>query len=358
LEYFVYIGTHTNTGSAGIYGCGFETTTGALSRIGLVAETENPSFLVVHPNGRFLYAVNEIGTFEGKSSGSVSAFAISPETGKLTLMGRVASMGAMPAYVSFDKLGRHVLVANYEGGSVAVFPIAKDGRLDAPSAFVDHAQVSRQTGELRVSHAHAIRVSNDNRFAIAADLGLDQLLTYGFDPSSGSLTSHEPKFAELLPGAGPRHLIFHPSGTFLYVVNELDSTVTVFSFEPTSGTLRSRQTISTLPESFASLNSTAEILIDQAGKVLYISNRGHDSIAVFEIDANSGILTLIEHVLSGGQTPRNFALDPSGRWLFAANQDSNNVVLFHIDQESGRLSRSAHALQVISPVCVTFAPGF
>jgi 6-phosphogluconolactonase len=358
LNYFVYIGTYTGSGSDGIYGYRFDAVTGDCERIGLVAKAENPSFLAVHPSGKFLYAVNEIGDFEGKSSGSVSAFAIDPNSGELKLLGKVASLGAMPAYVSLDKRGRYALVANYEGGSVAVFPVGESGDLEAPAAFVDHTEFSRKAGSQKSSHAHAITVSNDNRFAIAADLGLDQLLIYRFDETRGLLGPHQPPAAQLKPGAGPRHLSFHPTGKWLYVANELDSTATAFSYQAGTGELSNLQTISTLPASFTGRNSTAEIRVDQKGRFLYVSNRGHDSIAIFAIDSGTGRLTATEQVAAGGRTPRNFALDPSGNWVFAANQESNTVVLFGLNQDHGRFTESLHTLEVNSPVCVGFAPRF
>jgi 6-phosphogluconolactonase len=356
LDYFVYIGTYTGSGSQGIYGYRFDAITGDFERIGLAAEAENPSFLAVHPHGRFLYAVNEIADFEGQSSGSVSAFAIDPHSGELKLSGKIASLGAMPAYVSLDRRGRYALVANYQGGSVAVFPVAESGGLLAPSAFVDHTEASRKAGSQKSSHAHAIRVAKDNKFAIAADLGLDQLLVYRFDETRGLLSPHQPAAAELKPGAGPRHLSFHPNGKWLYVANEFDSTVTAFSYHAEAGALRHLETMSTLPPGFAGRNSPAEILVDQKGGFLYVSNRGHDSIAVFAIDSGSGRLTAIEQVPTGGRTPRNFALDPTGNWMFAANQDSNQVVLFALNQDRGRLTPSLNTLPVGSPVCIAFAP--
>jgi 6-phosphogluconolactonase len=356
LEYLVYIGTYTGSGSEGIYGYRFDAMSGGFERIGLAAEAENPSFLAVHPNGKFLYAVNEIENFAGQSSGSVSAFAIDPRSGELKLLGKIASLGAMPAYVSLDQRGRYALVANYQGGSVAVFPVSESGDLLAPSAFVDHNEASRKAGSQKPSHAHAIRVSKDNQFAIAADLGLDQLLVYRFDETRGLLGSHQPPAAQLKPGAGPRHLSFHPNGKWLYVANELDSTVTAFSYQ--DGGLDDLETMSTLPAGFAGRNSPAEILVDQEGRFLYVSNRGHDSIAVFAIDSASGRLTAIEHIPTGGRTPRNFALDPTGNWMFAANQDSSQVVLFALHQDRGRLTANPNTLEVSSPVCIAFAPAF
>ena len=355
-NYFVYIGTYTGKTSKGIYAYRFNTGSGETTPIGLVAETESPSFLAVHPSGRFLYAVNEIDQFGGQPSGAVSAFSVDARTGQLVLLNQVSSRGAGPAHVSLDRSGKYVLVANYGGGSVAVFPVSTDGRLRESSAFVQHAgssvNVERQAGP----HAHAIVVSNDNRFALVPDLGLDELLIYEFDAGKGSLTPNDPKFARTAPGAGPRHIAFHPNGKFVYVLNELDSTVSTLSYDAQHGVLQNRQTLSTLPKGFHGENSTAEILVDSKGEHLYLSNRGHDSISVFDIDSRNGALRPVQDVSSGGRKPRSFTIDPTGKWLFAANQDSENIVVFRIDVSTGQLTRTSHNLQVPSPVCVAFAP--
>lgn len=355
-KYFVYVGTYTGEGSKskGIYAYRYDSATSELSPIGLVAETINPSFLAVHPNHRFLYAVNEITSYKGQSSGGVSAFAIDRATGKLTFLNEVPSRGADPCYVTIDKGGKYVLVANYTGGSVATFPILDDGRLGEASAFVRHtghgANPERQEGP----HAHSIDLSPDNRFALVDDLGLDELLVYHFDSAKGSLTPNDPKFAKLDPGAGPRHFAFHPNGKFAYVISEMQGSVTAFAYDATSGALHSLQTISTLPKGFSGSIEDAEIEVHPSGKFLYASNRGHDSIAEFAIDASKGTLTLVDIVPTGGKTPRSFEIDPTGSLLFAANEDSNNIVIFRIDTETGRLTPSGKPLDVGKPVCVKF----
>ena len=351
-EYLVYVGTYTGAGSEGIYAYRFDPATGETSSVGLVAATDNPSFLAVDPNGRFLYAVNELDTFRNKSTGAVSVFAIDRESGQLKLLQQVSSLGGGPAYVSLDKSARYLMVANYNGGNVAVFPIGKDGRLGRHSAFVQDVGSSVNPKRQAGPHAHSIQVTNDNRFAIAADLGLDKLLVYRFNANTGSLTPGTPKFVEVDPGAGPRHVAFAPSGKFVYVVNEMASTVTVFAYKPGPGTLHRIQTIPALPKNFAGKNIAAEIVVDAKGRFLYVSNRGNDSIAVFSINPDNGNLKSLEWVPSGGRTPRNFVIDPTGQWLFAANQDSNNILLFQIDQRSGRLIPTDRSLQVVSPVCV------
>jgi 6-phosphogluconolactonase len=351
-EYLVYVGTYTGRGSEGIYACRFDPATGEAGPVGLAAAADNPSFLSVDPNGRFLYAVNELDTFRNEPTGAVSVFAIDRESGTLKLLQQISSLGGGPAHVSLDGSARYLMVANYNGGNVAVFPIGNDGRLGRHSAFVQHVGSSVDPKRQAGPHAHSIQVASDNRFAMAADLGIDKLLVYRFDADTGSLTPGSPGFVEVDPGAGPRHVAFAPSGKFVYVVNEMASTITVFAYKPGPGTLRGIQTIPTLPRNFSGKNTAAEIAVDAKGRFLYVSNRGDDSIAAFTIDPDKGILKFLERVPSGGRTPRNFVIDPTGTWLFAANQGSNNIKLLRIDKKSGRLTPTPRSLKVVSPVCV------
>jgi 6-phosphogluconolactonase len=307
----------------------------------------------VHPNHRFLYAVNEVGNYQGEKSGAVSAFAIDRASGKLTLLNQVASKGADPCYITVDKTGKFVLVANYSGGSVAVFPVLEDGRLGDASAFVQHKGHGSNPERQEGPHAHSIDLSSENRFAIVDDLGLDETLVYKFDSAKGSLTPNDPPFAKADPGAGPRHFAFAPNGKFAYVINEMGSSVSALSFDGTAGVLRPLQTISTLPKGFVKPNDDAEIEVHPSGKFLYASNRGHDSIAVFAIDAK-GTLTLIENVPTKGQTPRSFEIDPTGKLLLAENEKSDNIVVFRIDGKTGRLTPTSKVLEVVEPVCVKF----
>ena len=352
----VYVGTYTDKGSKGIYAYRFDPVSGESDVIGLVAETPNPSFLAVDPSHKYLYAVNEIDNFNGSRSGAVSVFAVDRTSGRLTLVQQVSSLGADPAHVSLDKTGKYLLVANYTSGNIAVFPIEKDGRLGPRSAFVQHAGSSVNKERQAGPHAHEIQSSNDNQFVLTADLGLDELLVYRFNPTTGSLTPNDPAFAKISAGSGPRHFSTSPSGKFVYLVNEMASTVTVFSYTASSGKLQEQQTISTLPADFKGENTTAEISVDAQGKFLYASNRGDDSIAVFGIDPSSGKLSFMERVPTGGKTPRHFTLDPTGKWLFAANQDSNSITIFSVDPNNGRLTATSPVLQVATPVCVAFAP--
>jgi len=352
--YLVCVGTYTGPQSQGIYAYRFDSRTGRLTLLGLAAETANPSFLTVDPSGRFLYAVNEVGAFAGQKSGAVSAFAIDRETGKLTFLNQVSSRGSGPCHVSLDRTAKHVLVANYGGGSVAVFPVLADGGLGEATAFVRHRGHSMDPDRQEGAHAHAIETSPDNRFVLAADLGLDRLLVYHFDAARGTLAANDPPAAQVSPGAGPRHFAFASNGKFIYVINEMGSSVTVFSYNAARGALQELQTISTLPADFHGQNDDAEVAVHPSGRFLYASNRGHDSIAVFAIDAQKGTLSPIEHVPTEGKTPRNFAIDPTGLHLIAANQNSNSLVVFRIDPQTGRLKGTGQVIEVPSPVCVTF----
>ena len=356
-KYLVYVGTYTEEGSTskGIYAYRFDPSTAEITSLGLAAQTVNPSFLAVHPNHRFLYAVNEVKTYAGQKSGAVSAFAIDRATGKLTLLNEVASKGADPCYITVDKTGKYVLVANYAGGSVAVFPVLEDGRLGEASAFVQHTGHGTNPERQAGPHAHSIDLSPDNRFAIVDDLGLDETLVYKFDSTTGSLAA-DPKLAKADPGAGPRHFAFHPNGKLAYVIDEMGSAVAVFRYDSNSGALRPLRTTSTLPGSFSGHNTAAEIQVHPSGKFLYASNRGHDSIAVFAIDAGEGTLTPIEYVSTKGQIPRNFEIAPGGSLLFNANQKSDNLVIFRINPQTGRLTDTGKVLELTQPVCVKFVP--
>ncbi|HYM10530.1 MAG TPA: lactonase family protein [Bryobacterales bacterium] len=351
-DYWVYVGTYTgpSTSGKGIYVYRFSAATGKLSGGTLAAETSNPTFLAVHPSERYLYAANE----NSANKGAVTAYAIDAATGKLTLLNEVSSRGSGPCYVSVDHTGKNVLVANYNSGSVAVLPVKEDGSLSEASAFVQHRGAGANPKRQKGPHAHWIEVSPDNRFALAADLGLDEVVIYKFDAAKGSLTPNDPPFGKVAPGAGPRHVVFHPSGKFVYVIDEMASTVTAFAWDARRGALKELQAISTLPEGFTGNNTGAEIEVSRNGKFLYGSNRGHDSIAVFAIDAAKGTLTAVEQAPTQGHEPRNFAIDPSGRYLFAENQRSDTIVLLHIDAKTGKLTPAGDAVPNPAPVCIKF----
>ena len=354
-EYLFYVGTYTGPKSKGIYAYRFQPANGTISPLGAVGETPSPSFLAIHPNRQVLYAVNEHDGDEKIQT--VSAFAIDQATGQLAFLNKVSSRGSGPCHLVVDKTGKYVIIANYGSGSVAVLPIQKDGRLGEATAFIQHEGSSIDPARQKGPHAHCIALSPDNRFVFVADLGLDKVLIYRFNALKGTLTPNNPAFAKVKAGSGPRHLAFHPNGKFFYVNSEMGSLVTVFTYGPTAGTLREIQTVSTLPEGFSGQSTTAEIQVDRAGKFLYVSNRGHDSIAVFAINPVKGTLTPVEHVPTQGKTPRNFSLDPTGAYLLAANQNTDNTVLFRVDAKTGRLTPAGQTLtDAGSPVCIVFLP--
>jgi len=354
--YLMYVGTYTGPESKGIYAYRFDPVTGKATPDGIAAESTNPSFLAVDPQQKFLYGVNEVSDYKGEKSGGLSAFAIDRKTGKLTFLNEVPSGGPGPCHVALDKTGKYVLVANYDGGSVAVFPVLLDGRLGERSAFVQHsghgANAERQEGP----HAHEIQLTPDNRFAVVADLGLDELLVYRFDVAKGTLTPNDPPFAKVEPGAGPRHFALHPNGKFVYLLGEMGGSVNVFAYDSKRGAMKHVQTISSLAAEFKGSNDSAEIEIGGGGKFLYASNRGPDTIAVFSIDSGTGKLKPVEHVATDGKTPRNFAIDPTGKYLLAANQESNNIVVFEIDHMTGGLKPTGQVVKAPSPVCIVFVP--
>jgi 6-phosphogluconolactonase len=299
--------------------------------------------------------VNETLNHNGQPTGAVSAFAIQPDNGKLSLLNQVSSHDEGPAHITLDRTGKYALVSNYTLGSVAVIPVQKGGRLGDATSFVQHKGSSVNPERQRGPHAHAIALSPDNRFAVVADLGLDQLLVYGFDSAKGTLGA-EPRIVRAAPGAGPRHLVFSPNGRFLYVINEMQSTVVTYSYNAATGVLHELQVISTLREGFSGNNTAAEIEIHPSGRFLFASNRGEDSVAAFAIDSHTGTLTLIETEPTGGKTPRNFAIDPTGSWLLVANQDSDEIVVFRIDGKTGHLKPTGDMLRVPSPACLKFLP--
>jgi 6-phosphogluconolactonase len=350
-QYLAYVGTYTTkTNSKGIYVYRFDAATGQLSAVGVAAETQDPSWVAIHPNGKFLYAVNEA----GKNS-MVSAFALEPKTGHLTLLNQLPALGEDPCYLSFDRTGKYVFVANYTSGNVVVFPIGPDGKLGAATANV-HDEGKRGPNKERQdgSHAHWIAAYVGNRFVDVADLGLDRVLIYNFNAAIGTLAP-SPLSATLSPGAGPRHVAFGLNGPFFYALGELQSTVTVFAPEGHRGFVNV-QNMSTLPKGFSGRNDAAEIALHPNGKFLYTSNRGEDTIAIFSIDPAKGTLTFVARVSTGGKEPRHFAIDPTGKFLLAENQLSNNIVVFKIDRATGGLTPTGQVVDVPSPVCIAFVP--
>lgn len=359
---YIFVGTYTRSlphvqaKSEGIYLLKLDPTSGALSHVNKTVGVENPSYLTLHPSGNYLYAANEVGDFGGKASGAVSAFAIERASGALTFLNQEATDGAAPCHLCVDKTGRYLLTANYTGGSVVVHPIGRDGRLGKMSDFIQHVGSSVNPQRQKEPHAHSFTIAADNRFAYAADLGLDRVLIYAFNADQGKLTPAEQSWVRVHPGAGPRHFDFHPNGRYAYVINELDSTMTVFAYDASTGRLTELQSLPTLPAGFEGRSHCADIHVHPTGKFVYGSNRGHDSIAIFAIDPNTGLLTAVGHESTQGKVPRNFVIDPSGVFLLAANQNTDTVVVFRIDQTTGKLSPTGHVLDVPTPVCLKFWP--
>jgi len=348
-----YVGTYTSGKSEGIYLYSLNLTSGELKHVGTTKGVKDPSFLALAPSRRYLYAVNEVEEFAGQKSGAVSAFAVDQRTGELRLLNQQPSLGGAPCYVDVDSRGRFVLVANYVGGNVAVLPVKRDGSL-GPAIDMKQAQGSGPDRERQEGpHAHCIVLDRANRFAYSCDLGTDKIMIFRFDARSGKLLPNEQPWAQVKSGAGPRHLAFHPSGRFIFVLNELNSTVTVFARDQRRGSLKELQTLTTLPADFSGINSCADIHVSSDGQFLYCSSRGHDSIALFMMDPRAG-LTSLGHESTRGKTPRNFAIDPTGAFLLAANQKSDNIVVFRRDRKTGRLSATDHTAEVPAPVCLKF----
>ena len=354
-EYWMYTGTYSTGGSRGIYAYRFETGSGKIVPAGVAAATSNPSFLVAHPNGKLLFAVNEDGS--ETAPGSVSSFSINPKTGRLTQVNKVSSRGGGPCHLALDRSAKWLAVANYASGSVAVLPVAADGKLGEASDFVQQRGLSVNRARQSGPHAHAALFSPDNRFLLVADLGADRIFIYRFDAAHGRITPNDPPFAEGPLGAGVRHMVFHPNGKVLYAINELASSVTMFRYDAERGALEDLQTVSTLPESFKGKNTAAEIAIDAAGAHVYASNRGHDSLALLAVDPVVFTLTAMEFPSIMGRTPRHFALDPEGKNVVVACQDSGLLLVFRVHPVTGQIQpRTRTATKVPNPVCVTFVP--
>ncbi len=346
-----YVGCYTKPdGSRGIYRFQLDLETGQVTGGDLAAEANSPSFLAVDPSGSYLYSANEAGT-----EGGVGAYEIQ-EDGSLKTLNTQSSKGSGACHVWVDDAGKTVLVANYGSGSIACLPIKDDGSLREASTFEQHVGYSVNPQRQKEPHAHSIYTGPAGRFVYACDLGTDKVYIYRFNAEEGTLKPNNPAFGAVPPGSGPRHLAIHPSNGLVYVINEMASTITTFKRDEQTGALEAVDNVSTLPKGFEGNSSTAEIFIHPTGRFLYGSNRGHNSIAVFAIDGDSGKLTPIDYTPTGGQTPRNFAIDPTGKWLIAANQDSNDLFVFKIDPATGKLAPVGQRTELGAPVCVLFPP--
>ena len=351
-EFTLYVGTYTSGKSEGIYGYHMDRVTGKLTRFNSF-KSINPSFLAIDRSKRYLYAVNEVGEYLGKPSGGVRAFAIDSESGNLRLLNEQASLGADPCHLTIDRKKKALLVANYTGGNVSVLSVRSDGTL-GPSTDIENHEGSGVKEQQKGPHAHCIILDRLERYALAADLGIDKVMLYRFNPMTGKLEPGAQPWAQLKAGAGPRHLTIHPNGKWTYVINELDSTMTALQYNERTGALSEIETVSTLPAGFSGASYCADLHVSPSGKFLYGSNRGHNSIVVFEIHPGTGKLKLIHHVSTEGNWPRNFTIDPTGKFLLVANQRTDTVVTFSIDPLSGELKPTGHVEEIPVPVCLKF----
>lgn len=355
-QFLVYFGTFTGTKSKGIYVSRLDTASGELSTPTLAAKSVNPSFVAIDPKHRFLFAVNETDHFNGQAGGSVTAFSLDASTGALEFPDQQPSGGTGPCHIVVDTTGNYVLVANYSSGSVAALPVETNGSIGPPTAVIQHHGSSVNPQRQAGPHAHCIAVDAANHRVFACDLGLDKVMIYRLNETNGALTANENPWAKLKPGSGPRHIAFHPDGRHAYVINEMGSTLTAFTYNPVHGALREIQTVSTLPEDFHGVNTCAEVAVHPSGKFVYGSNRGDDSIAVFAANGQSGRLQFVERQSTRGKVPRCFAIDPTGQYLIAANQDSDSIVVFRINARTGQLTWTGQTVEVGKPVCVAFVP--
>jgi len=352
---FVYVGSYTEPpeGHAdGIAVFRFDADSGALSPVQTIAGIANPSFLTLDARQRYLYAVNEL------NEGSVTAFARDADDGTLATLNRQLSHGAAPCYISLDASGRYALVANYSGGTVAVLPVAADGRLEPATSVIDHRLAGSSVGSSpqKQPHPHMVAPTADGRLVLVTDLGHDRVFVYRLDATTGQLEPNErgPGWVDTNPGSGPRHFAIGADGHCLYVINELNSTLTVFAYDGETGVMRPLQTVSTLPDGFTGENSCAHVVVAPDGRFVYGSNRGHDSIAIWRITGEGGEVELVGHEPTQGKNPRHFSLDPTGDWLLAANQNSDSVVTFRRDRDTGTLTAAGAATATPSPVAIVF----
>lgn len=352
---FVYLGTFANSDSKGIYVCQFDSDTGELTVPELAAESRDPNFIAIDPDRRFLYAVGEFSPSDTEKGGSASAFSICGKTGKLSPINQVSSCGTTPCHAAVDRSGRYLLVSNYSSGSLTVFPIETNGSLANASTFIQHAGSSVNPDRQTTPHVHSITLDAANQYALAADLGLDQIAIYRFNASNGKLEPNVkmPQIS-LPPGSGPRHFAFHPSGDYGYIINEMANTIVAFKYLRDDGVLHKIQSITTIPQGYDPATYTSEIQVHPSGKFLYGANRGHDSIATFAIEQDSGKLSPVDIQACGGNWPRHFSIDPTGKWLLVANERSSQVVVFGIDQETGRLAGNGKKNSVPAPACIRF----
>jgi 6-phosphogluconolactonase len=364
-EMLVYVGTYTEairfgTGKIlegkgeGIYLYRMDPATGALELDSTTTGVVNPSYLAIDPTQRFLYAVNELKTYEDKPTGTVSSFAVDVKSGRLEFLNKQLTHGTDPCHVTVDAKRRNIFVANFMSGSVCVLPVRKDGSLGEASDFIQHLGSSVDPVRQKGPHAHSVTLDRTNRFAFVPDLGLDKLMVYTFDRTRGMLEPHAAAWIKVKPGAGPRHVGLHPGGKFAFLINELDSSLAALSFDARKGVFTELQVVPTLPEGFQGESTCADIQVAPSGRFVYVSNRGYDSLVIYRIEQRTGKLTYVGHQSTQGRTPRQFEIDPTGRFLLVGNQDTDTIVPFRIDPKTGALAPTGQVLQVPTPVCVKF----
>jgi len=347
-EMFVYFGSHGSGPHNGFSLARFDTDTGKLTEPVFLEEAVAPAYFIIRPDGRRLYTCNS------DPGSSVSAYAIDPTTAKLTFLNQQPSGGGDPSYVSLDPTGRYLLVANFLGGSAAVFALRHDGTIGRRTAFIQHVGTSLDPHDPNHAHAHSIRFDPSHRFVLLADMGVDKIFVYHLNSETGALTPSDPPFASVAPGSGPRHTAFDPRGRYVYAINQTANSIVRFGWNSDRGVLTQFESVSTLPEGFKGNDMAAEILMHPNGNFLYATNRGDNSVAVFSVQKDTGRLTLIQHISTQGKTPRNAEFDPTGKWLLVSNQDSSNAVVFRIDQSTGQLTQNGDPVSVPAPFCERF----
>lgn len=350
-----YLGTYANPKTQGIHLYSLDEASGKVEHRALAAATRCSAFLAIHPSGRFVYAVDEGSSFDGRPTGSVLAFAVDPATAALTLLNQQSSEGQWPLHVSLDAAGRYALAANYRNGVVCLLPIGADGQLAPATSVLQHEGRGAHPSRQDAPHPHSAYFDPTGQFVLAADLGIDKLMLYRLDAASGQLQPHDPCCVQTAPGSGPRHMTFHPTLPVAYLLNELDGTLVAMTYDAARGSLKTLQTIKTLPEGFSEYNLTAEIVVHPSGRFVYATNRGHDSLVIYAVDGQTGALTLIGHESTRGKHPRNFTIDPSGRWLIVANKDSDSLAVFRVDQATGKL-QVVDEFANPAPACIRFLP--
>ncbi|MBN4059337.1 lactonase family protein [Dehalococcoides mccartyi] len=351
-DLFAFVGTYTNMGSEGIYTLRMNGDTGELTQVSVATGVENPSFVALDPSNEHLYAVGEVSNFGG--AGAVTSFSINSETGELTQLNQQSTGGPGPCHLMVDSTDSLVIVTNYSGGSVGVIAINDDGSLGERTDFIQHEGSSINPDRQEKAHAHSVNIDPSNKHAYVCDLGMDKVFIYDIDVADGKLAPSKQAHVDEVAGEGPRHFAFHPSNKFVYVINELGCTITVYDLGE-DGSLTPVQTVPTLPEGWEGKNTTADIHVSPDGAFVYGSNRGHDSLVIYAIDQSSGKMTYVGHQPTLGEEPRNFAITPDGAFLLAENQNSGSIVTFK-RESNGTLTATGSVIEVPAPVCIQFMP--